>query len=142
VAGQQELAESHAVSRDTVQRVLQRAREHWGKQRWMTDLRQEIATLLDKSAGVMTTAEMTTAMLTARGSAAEEPQRSRWAAAIACATVDTEMTREGARYTLHRGAQRLFIVAMPGLTDAHTAAPATRALCRGARGASRRHRRH
>jgi hypothetical protein len=37
------------------------------------------------------------------------------------------MTREGARYTLHRGTHHVFIVAMPGLTAAYTASPAARA---------------
>ena len=123
---QQDLAERHAVSRDTVQRVLQRARERWGKQRWMTVLRQEIAALIEKSGGVMTADEAAVAVLTARGSAAGEPRRSRWAAAVACAAVDTETAREGAHYSLHRGAHHLFIVAMPGLSDAYTAAPAAR----------------
>jgi hypothetical protein len=93
----------------------------------MTVLRQEIAALIEKSGGVITADEMTVAVLTARGSAADEPQRSRWAAAVACAAVATEMAREGARYSLHRGAHRLFIVAMPGLSDAYTATPAARA---------------
>jgi serine/threonine protein kinase len=124
---QQDLAERLVVSRDKVQHILRRARERWGKQPWMTILRHEIAALLEKSGGVMTTDEMTVAVLTARGSAADEPQRSRWAAAIACAAVDTEMTREGARYTLYRTSQRVFIVVMPGLTDAYTASPAARA---------------
>ena len=93
----------------------------------MTVLREEVGTLIEKSGGVMTTDEVTMAVLTARGSAADEPQRSRWAAAVACAAVDTEMAREGACYSLHRGAHRLFIVAMPGLSDAYTAAPAARA---------------
>jgi hypothetical protein len=93
----------------------------------MTVLRQEVATLIEKSGRVMTTDEVTVAVLAARGSAADEPQRSRWAAAIACAAVDTEMTREGARYSLHRGTHRIFIVAMSGLSDAYTAAPAARA---------------
>ena len=43
-------------------------------------------------------------MLTARGSSADA-ERSRLAAALAAAAVETEMAREGARYTLHRGAQ-------------------------------------
>ena len=93
----------------------------------MTVLRQEIAALLERNGGVMTTEEMALAVLGARGSAADEPLRSRWAAAIACAAVDTEMAREGARYTLHRGSQHVFIVAMPGLSDTYTAAPAARA---------------
>jgi hypothetical protein len=125
--GQQDLAEHLAVSRETIQQVLHRSCERWSRQPWMTILRQEVATLLEKGGGVMTSAELTTAMLGARGSVADEPQRSQWAAAVARAAVDTEMTREGARYPLHRGTHHVFIVAMPGLTDAYTASAAARA---------------
>jgi Protein kinase domain len=124
---QQELAERLGVSRETIQHVLRHARERWSKQPWMTILRQEIAALIEKSGGVMTIAELTTAVLGARGSVADEPQRSQWAAAVACAAVDTEMTREGARYTLHRGTYHIFVVAMPGLTEVYAASPAARA---------------
>jgi hypothetical protein len=41
--------------------------------------------------------------------------------------VDNEMTREGARYTLHRGTSHIFIVAMPGLTEVYTVSPAAQA---------------
>jgi hypothetical protein len=51
----------------------------------MTILRQEIAALLKRSCGVMTTAELTTAVLGVRGSVADAPQRSQWAAAVDCA---------------------------------------------------------
>jgi hypothetical protein len=72
----------------------------------------------------MTSAELTTAVLGARGSVADEPQRSQWAAAVARAAVDTEMTRKGAHYTLYRSTHHVFIVAMPGLTDAYAASTA------------------
>jgi len=124
---QQELAERLAVGREIVQQALHRARERWSRQPWMTGLRQEVAALIEMGGGVMTTAELTTAVLGARGSVADEPQRSQSAAAVACAAVDTEMSREGGRYTLHRGTHRIFIVAMPGLADAYTALPAARA---------------
>jgi serine/threonine protein kinase len=124
---QQELSERLAVGREIVQQALHRARERWSRQPWMTGLRQEVAALIEKGGGVMTTDELTAAVLGARGSVADEPQRSQWAAAVACAAVDTEMTREGARYTLHRGTHHVFIVAMPGLADTYTASPAARA---------------
>ena len=94
----------------------------------MTGLRQVVAALIEKGGGVMTTTELTAAVLGARGSVADEPQRSQGAAAVVCAAVDTEMTHEGGRYTLHRGAHRIFIVAMPGLADAYTASPAARTV--------------
>ena len=124
---QQDIAARLAVPRRTVQHVLQHARERWSRQPWMTELRKEVAAWLDKNGGVLTADELTAAVLTARGSVAPDADRPRLAAALAAAAVETEMAREGARYTLHRGAQTVLIVATPGLADAYTATPAARA---------------
>ena len=123
----QDVAERLGLGHDTVQRALQRARERWGRQPWMTALREDIAILLDKSGGVMTTDELTAAVLTARGSTLDGPDRSRFAAAVAYAAVATEAVREGARYTLYRGPQRVFVTATPALADHYTAASTGRA---------------
>jgi hypothetical protein len=93
----------------------------------MTALREDAAHLLDKSGGVMTTDELAAALLAARGSAADEPERSRLAAAVACAAVETEVGREGARYLLHRGSQRIWVAATPGLAARYPASSAARA---------------
>ena len=124
---QQDIAARLAVPRRTVQHVLQHARERWSRQPWMTELRKEVAAWLDKNGGVLTADELTAAVLTARGSVAPDADRPRLAAALAAAAVETEMAREGARYTLHRGAQTVLIVATPSLADAYTATPAARA---------------
>jgi serine/threonine protein kinase len=124
---QQDVVEQLAVSRQTVQHVLQRAREYWSRQPWMTALREDMAALIDKNGGLMTVEELAAAVLAARGSAAGEPDRSRLAAAISYAAVDTEMAREGARYTLYRGAQRVFVVATAALASYYVAAPVVRA---------------
>ena len=124
---QQDIAARLAVSRDTVQHVLQHARERWGRQSWMTELRKDVAAWLDKNGGVLTAAELTAAVLTARGSVAPDAERPRLAAALAAAAVETEMARAGARYTLYRGAPAVLIIATPALADAYTATPAARA---------------
>ena len=90
----QDVAEQLGMARETVQQALHRARERWNRQPWMTALREDAANMLDKSGGVMTTDELATALLAARGSAADEPDRSRLAAAVACAAVETEVGRE------------------------------------------------
>jgi len=124
---QQGIAARLAVPRRTVQRVLQHARERWSRQPWMTELRKDVATWLDKNGGVLTADELTAAVLTARGSVAPDADRPRLAAALAAAAVETETAREGARYALHRGSQNVLIIATPGLADAYTATPAARA---------------
>jgi serine/threonine protein kinase len=123
---QQEVAEQLAVPRATVHQVLHQARTRWGRQAWMTELRQEIALVLDRNGGVMTAADLAAAVLTARGSTASAPDRFRFAAAVAMAAVETEVAREGARYIMQRGAQGVFVVAMPGLAEHYTAAPTAR----------------
>jgi serine/threonine protein kinase len=123
----QDVAEQLGMARETVQQALHRARERWNRQPWMTALREDAANMLDKSGGVMTTDELATALLAARGSAADEPDRSRLAAAVACAAVETEVGREGARYLLHRGSQRIWVAATPRLAAPYTAPSAARA---------------
>jgi serine/threonine protein kinase len=124
---QQDVAEQLGMTRDAVQHTLHRARERWGRQPWMTALREDVARMIDKSSGVMTTHELATSLLAARGSAANEPGRSRVAAAVACAAVETEVAREGARYILYRGAQRIWVVATSSLAAHYTASSAARA---------------
>jgi serine/threonine protein kinase len=123
----QDLADQLGLARETVQQVLHRARERWNRQPWMTVLREDAANLLDKSGGVMTAHELATALLAARGSAADEPERSRFAAAVACAAVETEVGREGARYMLYRGSQDIWVTATPRLAAHYTAPSAARA---------------
>ena len=109
-----------------MQQVLHRVRDRWGRP-WMTALRDDIATVLDRHGGILTAAELTAAVLAVRGSAADEPTRSQYAAAVTYAAVDTEMVREGARYTLYREQPHVFIVATPHLAAHYTASPAARA---------------
>jgi hypothetical protein len=77
---QHDVAERLGMSREAVQHALHRARQHWGRFPWMTALREDVARLIDKSGGVMTGHELATALLAARGSAADDPERSRLAA--------------------------------------------------------------
>jgi hypothetical protein len=110
-----------------VQVVLQRARAYWGKQPWMTALREDIATILDKHGGVATTEELTRAVLAARGSTADEPRRSRLATAVAYAALETEMVRENARYLRYRGQSHVFALATSSLAEYYRGSPAARA---------------
>jgi serine/threonine protein kinase len=124
---QQDVAEQLGVTREAVQHTLHRARERRNRQPWMTALREDVAKMIDKTGGVMTTHELATSLLAARGSAANESDRSRFAAAVAYAAVETEVAREGARYILYRGPQRIWVVATPSLAAHYTASSAARA---------------
>ncbi|HXH13501.1 MAG TPA: BREX system serine/threonine kinase PglW [Alphaproteobacteria bacterium] len=124
---QQNVAARLGVEWTVVQNVVQRARAYWGKQAWMTALREDVAAILDKHGGVATVEELTVAVLAARGSTSDEPQRSRLAAAMACAALETEMARESARYLLYRGQSRVFVVATSSLADSYAGSPTARA---------------
>ncbi|MBA4158987.1 MAG: BREX system serine/threonine kinase PglW, partial [Gemmatimonadetes bacterium] len=124
---QQEVAEAVGIPRAGVLEIVERARERWERQPWITALRADLARLLEKHGGVMTRAEVVQAVLTARGSAAPEAERERHAAAAAYAAIETESAREGARYVLHRGRDHLFLVATASLGEHFAAPPGARA---------------
>ena len=81
---QQELSERLAVGREIVQQALHPARERWSRQPWMTGLHQEVAGLIEKGGGVMTTAELTAAVLGAHPDAEELGRRADAIAATRC----------------------------------------------------------
>lgn len=125
---QQDVAEGLSYPREDVRRVVEQVRERWRKDRpaWSGPLRDDVAALLDKHGGVMTREELVAALLTARGSASPEPDRTRAAAAVAYAALEVEAGREGARYILYRGIDHVFVVATPQLGEAFVATPAAR----------------
>lgn len=134
---QQDVAEGLGYPREDVSQAVGRARERWSKDRngWMAPLRDDIARLLEKHAGVMTRAELVTALLAARGSAAPEEDRERHAGAVAYAALEVETSRAGARYVLYRGRDQILVVATPELGEAFVASPAARARYAEALGA-------
>ena len=101
-APQQGAAEKLNVNRTDIQNALEAGRERWSRQPWMTALRDDLARLIDKHAGVMTGEELAEAVLSSRGSVADGDERHRLASAVAYAAIETEAVREGARFTLYR----------------------------------------
>lgn len=137
-AAQQDVAERLGCARDEVRQATERARERWRKDvpMWMQPLREDVARLLEKHGGVMTQRELAASLLAIRGSAAANGERARRASAVAYAAVEVEAAREGARLTLYRGRDHVFVVATPALGDAYEAAPASRARYAEALGAA------
>src|SRR5262249_50774962 len=83
----------------------------------LTRLREDIAGLLAAAGGVMTAVELGEAILAARGSVLEGPQRSRLARAVARAAVEAERTMSEPRYLLRRDDQRALLALHPSLAD-------------------------
>ncbi|MTW22214.1 BREX system serine/threonine kinase PglW [Allochromatium palmeri] len=100
-----EIGIESAAARDLLARVL----AQWGKNRFITQLRQDVAKLLAEQGGVMTAVELGEAILLRRGSVQPSPIRDRWAQAVVRAAIETELARQESRWILRRCGKRMLI---------------------------------
>lgn len=114
---QMETATRLGITRARVSQVVSKARQRWRKNPSITALRHAIDAILTANAGVMTIAELSEAVLTARGSVNDEPARSRLAAIVTRAAVETETSMENPRYLERRGSRSILIVKDSDLAD-------------------------
>ena len=126
-----EVAESLGATPTGMARAIQRLRERWNRQRWMTRLRDSVAALVAKHGGVMTVRELAEALAATRGSTETGEARLRRAGAVAAAALEMESAREDSRFRLHRrgaspGASAL-VLATDALDPALTASVEARA---------------
>jgi serine/threonine protein kinase len=106
------------VSRARVGQIVGKVVDRWAnKDKALTRLREDVAGLLAAAGGVMTSAELGEAILTARGSVLGEPQRSRLARAVARAAVEVERTMAEPRYLVRRDDDRALVALHPSLAD-------------------------
>lgn len=112
---QTEAAVAHDITRARVGQILAKARERWSRNPSLTSLRDEILDLLRTEGGVMTAAELTRAVLAARGSALEEPRRSRLASAVTRAAIEAERQRANPRWTVRRSRELALIALDEGV---------------------------
>jgi hypothetical protein len=90
------------ITRARVSQVVGKARGRWLKDPAMTALRNDIAELLQARGGVMTVRELAHALLTLRGSDADERLRDERAFAVARAAVEAERDRSEPRFGDYR----------------------------------------
>jgi serine/threonine protein kinase len=115
---QADVARFLSVSRARVGQIVSKVVDRWAnKDKALTRLREDIAGLLAAAGGVMTAVELGEAILAARGSVLEEPQRSRLARAVARAAVEVERTMVEPRYLVRRDDDRALIALHPSLAD-------------------------
>jgi hypothetical protein len=114
---QTETATRLGITRARVSQVIVRARDRWRKNPSITSLREAIDAILQANGGVMTVSELSEAVLTARGSVNDEPLRSRLAAIITRAAVETEASMENQRFLDRRGATTVLISRGSELAD-------------------------
>ncbi len=132
---QTEIAEHLRLTRARVSQVIGDARRRWLKTSALKALRDEVPGLLAALGGVATLAELEGAVLTARGSARDEPERSAHAAAATRAAIDAEGGLQQPAFRLHRIGGRLLVALVPSGaagTDAPLDAPESDRLARWA----------
>jgi serine/threonine protein kinase len=101
------------IDRGEYDELIARARARWLKQPPMTQVRNDIALLLERSGGVLPGDEIAEALLTQRGSTASGPQRSTRARAVVRAALETESGRTNDRFAWRRlGGGNSVIVAL------------------------------
>lgn len=122
-----EVAEACGSSRSDVQAVIDKAIDKWGKNGWMTALRDEVAEFVQRREGIVTLEELASRLLSTRGSTVVGAERLRQATAVVQATLETEAGRESARFILYRGHGVLLIIATDKQGQAFTAPAAERA---------------
>ena len=90
--------------------MLHDVRGRWAERPWMRPLRDDVANIVRRHAGILTTRELADALLAARGALLTGEDRQRAADAVARAAVEVESVREGARFALARHEGRVLIV--------------------------------
>lgn len=114
---QSDLATVSAVTRQRIGQIITAARERWEKSPLLAGLREAIAETLSTRGGVMTQRELVATVLAARGSSAEEPQRTQLASAAVRSAVEAEHIAEQPRFEEYRTGDKIFLALHPGLRD-------------------------
>lgn len=90
------------LERSDYDALVERARARWAKQPAMTQVRHDIAALLERSGGVLPADEIADALLANRGSTAPPALRRTRATAVVRAALETEASRTNNRFTWRR----------------------------------------
>lgn len=114
---QSDVAPLLGITRARVGQVVEKARERWGKLAALTSVRHEIERILRNQGGVMTHRELISALLSARGSAFDEPERTRLSSLVVRAAVETEKGLDEPRFLEVRRGGHIFIALDRPLAD-------------------------
>lgn len=114
---QVEVGKLLGVSRQRVGQAVAGGRERWRRNVSLTAVRQIMVELIAAQGGVMTVQELAQALLTARGSGLDEPERTRTALAVARAAVEAESSLQEPRIVESRDHGRIVIAQSYELAD-------------------------
>ncbi len=99
---QSDVARHVDVTRARVGQIVGKLQERWGKDAAINRVRTDLAEMLAAQAGIMSAREMGEALLVARGSSQDEPQRTHFARAVVRAAVEVERTMAEPRFIVRR----------------------------------------
>ena len=112
-----QVASRLTLSRGFVDQCLDSARQRWSITPEITALGETIAGSLQSHCGVMTAADLSLAVLTARGSTEEEPVRSAMSSAVTRAALETEVSQAQPRFLIHRRGTIVLVAQSAELAD-------------------------
>ncbi len=114
---QSDLAPKLGVSRQRIGQVVAKARERWSRFPSISSLRETVFEIIRSLGGVATHPEIIAAVLAARGSTLEEPERTRMASVAVRASVETERHMNAPRFEEYRSDGRIFLALTPDLKE-------------------------
>jgi serine/threonine protein kinase len=112
---QSDLGRQFQVTRARIGQIVSGAREQWRRMPSLTLLRDDIQSIISGYGGVMSLPDVAAALLAARGSVSDEPQRSRRAMAVVRAAVEAERGNQDVRFVDCRVNDRVLITQEPEL---------------------------
>ncbi len=106
---QSDVARVVDVTRARVGQVLGKLQDRWAKDAALSRLRADLAEMLAAQGGVMSVRELSEAVLLARGSSQDEPQRTRLAGAVVRAATEVERAMVEPRFHVRREGDSVLI---------------------------------
>lgn len=106
---QAEVAVAAGLTRARVGQIVGKLQTRWSRDPALNHLRAELAEIIDKAGGAMSVSEAAEAVLVARGSASDEPLRTRSAVALVRGCVEVERSRAQPRFLVRREGDRVIL---------------------------------
>ena len=110
---QAEVAVAAGVTRARVGQLVAKLQTRWSRDPALNHLRTEVAEIIDKAGGAMSVSEAAEAVLVARGSASDEPLRTRSSIALVRACIEVERSRSQPRFLVRREGDRVILANSP-----------------------------
>lgn len=97
------------VTRGRIGQLVGKLQARWAKDASLNKMRGDVAEIINTAGGAMSVTELSSALLVARGSAQDEPRRTRLAMAVARVCVEVERTLSEPRYLVRRDHGRVLV---------------------------------